>query len=70
MVYDRSYSAATPYRLWYDAFTSCNDQTRDDKMRFLHCGGGDSRRRDCHSADALSASVLERLPKGEGGAAE
>ena len=24
----------------YDAFTSCNDKLRDDKMRYLHCGGG------------------------------
>ena len=29
-----------------------------------------SRRRDCHSADIPSPSILKRLPKGEGGAAE
>ena len=40
VVYDPQYSTKTPWRLWYDAFTSCNDKLRDDKMRYLHCGGG------------------------------
>ena len=40
VVFDPQYSTKTPWRLWYDAFTSCNDKLRDDKMRYLHCGGG------------------------------
>ena len=40
VVHDPQYSTKTPWRLWYDAFTSCNDKLRDDKMRYLHCGGG------------------------------
>ena len=32
--------------------------------------GGSSRRRDCHSADAPSPSLLKHLLQGEGGAPE
>ena len=32
--------------------------------------GGASRRRDCHFTDTPSSSILKRLLKGEGGAAE
>ena len=39
-IQDPSYSSTHPWRLWYDAFTSCNDDERDDQMRYLHCGGG------------------------------
>ena len=40
VVYDPLYSTESPWRLWYDAFTSCNDDLRDDQGRYLHCGGG------------------------------
>ena len=40
VVYDEAYSTERPWRLWYDAFTSCNDDTRDEQYRYLHCGGG------------------------------
>ena len=40
VIYDPQHSADKPWRLWYDAFTSCNDDARDDQMRYLHCGGG------------------------------
>ena len=33
-------------------------------------GAGNSRRRDCHFADALSPSLFKNLPEVEGGAAE
>ena len=35
-----------------------------------HCAAQPSRRRDCHSAGTPSPSLLKRLLKGEGGAAE
>ena len=35
-----------------------------------HSPGAVSRRRDCHSANTPSPSLLKHLPKGEGGAAE
>jgi hypothetical protein len=40
VAYDPRYSEEKPWRLWYDAFTSCNDEKRDDQGRYLHCGGG------------------------------
>eukprot|EP01043_Picozoa_sp_COSAG02_P019634 COSAG02_NODE_953_length_15689_cov_112.180564_5_plen_342_part_00 len=40
VAYDPQFSKEKPWRLWYDAFTSCNDHDRDDKGRYLHCGGG------------------------------
>jgi len=40
VVYDKEYSSERPWRLWYDAFTSCNDDERDQQYRYLHCGGG------------------------------
>ena len=28
------------WRLWYDVFTKCNNDERDDKGRYINCGGG------------------------------
>ena len=39
-------------------------------LTFRRCSGADSRRRECHFADTPSPSLLIRLLKGEGGAAE
>ena len=45
---------------------SCDMRARDQRVFYLPT----SRRRDCHFADSPSLSTLNRLLKGEGGAAE
>lgn len=40
VVHDPSHNPARPWRLWYDAFVKCNDNQRDDRGRYLRCGGG------------------------------
>ena len=56
VAFDPTFSAEKPWRLWYDAFTSCNDEKRDDKGRYLHCGGGKRHHSGlyAHSSDGLT----------------
>ena len=60
-------SANTPPRVAYSCMS-----IRRGSLKHHEClhGGVDSRRRDCHFAGAPSWSLLKRLLKGEGGAAE
>ena len=56
VAFDPAFSAEKPWRLWYDAFTSCNDEKRDDKGRYMHCGGGKRHHSGlyAHSSDGLT----------------
>ena len=49
---------------------ACSDRAGLRELDRRGDRGGVSHWRDCHSADALSPSLLKQLPKTEGGAAE
>ena len=49
---------------------ACLDERRLGRLAEVHLKLEPGQRRDCHSADALSPSILKHPLKGEGGAAE